>query len=131
MRRGCPVELVLAAHAPAPGQPRRIKLYFAVPLALAHEESGLAPARLGALGAVAPEWGLAVLECSGGGARWRKHDFPSTIHFQRLNDLLTIVPIDASERARASGILSSQRFACWPTWLSVAGDSFALYFVPR
>jgi hypothetical protein len=133
LKESRPVELVLAAHAPMPREPRRTKLYFAVPLALAHDASGLAPAALGSLAPLAPAWGLAVLECASDGARWRKHDFPQAIHFQRLDALLDplLAPLDAAERERARGILSSRRFAAWPTWLSVAPDSFAIYFVAR
>jgi hypothetical protein len=128
-----PVALVLVAHAPASGDPRRLKLYLSAPLAAAHASSGLTPAPLGALAAHAPPFGLAVLECGVAGVRWRKHDFPSATHFQRAAGLAADFArgLDAADGARLRRLLDGGAFAAWPTWLSVSDDARSLYFIPR
>jgi FAD/FMN-containing dehydrogenase len=124
-------ELVLVAFCPRPDDPRRTKLYLSMPLSQTHE--GLPAAELGELARYAPERGLAVLECGASGLRWRKRDFPCTVHFQRATSLPADFGrgLDERDSLRLQQILDGRAFAPWPTWLSVSPSERSLYFVPR
>jgi hypothetical protein len=126
-------DIVLVAHAPGPGAPRRTKVYFARTLAAGHPASGLYPARLDALSGYAPEHGLCVLSCGPGGARWEKWDFPCASHHQRASGLAAAFAegLPPAERRRVEELLDGRAFAPWPTWLSVGRDARTLYFVAR
>jgi hypothetical protein len=128
-----PVELVLIAFSPRRHDPRQVKLYFSVPLALADPASALAPADPGPLARFAPSWGLAVLECGAAGLRWRKHDFPCAVHFQQAAALPDAfgAGLDDADLARVRRILAGDAFAPWPTWLSTSATGRVLYFIPR
>jgi len=128
-----PLALVLLAFSPGPDDVRRTKLYISAPLALSHPPSGLGPAALADVSAYAPAWGLAVLECGATGARWRKHDFPCTAHFQKATGLARDFGrgLDEADARRLDRILCGDAFAPWPTWVSVSPTERTLYFIPR
>lgn len=125
--------LTLACHSPTPDDPRRIKAYFSVPLALDVPEVGLPKARLGALAEFAPRWGLAVFESGRGEVRLRKHDFPSTAHPQSVRRVVRAFAagLDAETSSGLETLLDGTRFTPWSTWLSVSRTGRTIYFVPR
>lgn len=126
-------QLALSTLSPAPEAPRRLKLYFVLPMQAAHEPTGLGPAPIGAFAEVATPWRLGVLEVVAGGVRWAKHDFPCAAHFQRAGAAFVAFTegVRAEDRARAGAVLQGSAFAAWPTWLSVSAEGSAFYFVAR
>jgi hypothetical protein len=126
-------DVVLVALSPAPGAPRRAKIYFSRRLDQGHAPSGLSPAEPGPLHAFAPSRGLAVLACDPGGVRWEKWDFPCAAHYQRAEGLAAAFAagLPGEESERVERLLDGRVFAPWPTWLSVGAASRTLYFVAR
>jgi hypothetical protein len=126
-------DLVLATYSPTPASPRRVKLYFARPLASGHEPSGLRPAVGGALGPFMPAAGLAVLVADSAAVRWEKWDFPCARHPQAARDVAGAFSegLRPEDSRRVQGILDGEDFMPWTTWLSVGSNASAVYFVPR
>lgn len=125
--------LTLYSLSPSARDPRRIKLYFAAPLALAHAASGLEAFDPGPLSPFAPSWGLAVLEVSQGRAVWKKRDFPNLAHFQRAAPSVAAFAAQLQEPDAASllRLFDGEAFAPWPTWLSMGEQAWTYYYVPR
>lgn len=125
--------VALLSLSPKRGEPWSIKAYLALPLATDDAAAGLRAASLGRWAPFAPTHGLAVVEGSARGVRFRKWDFPATTHFQRSRPLIDafLADLDTPGRAAAARILDGERFAPWPTWVSLGEGESVLYFIPR
>ena len=130
---GCgPVDVPLLALSVGGGRPSRSKLYFALPLATTLPTLGLESISVPAFEEQLPAGGLAVLELGGERTDWVKWDWPCTVHYQEIEEVLSRLKegVAKEDCGRLESLFESDRFGTWPTWMSVNQGGVTFYFQP-